>query len=455
MFRLSLILSTALVVTACAGTPPLATAPDLDLPDAYVSAPTIAGPQHPDWVVALGDEALAGLVAEAMSANPGLGVARANLEAAMASARAARAPRLPSADASTSATIRDVAVGSSEVYSAGIEVTWQADVWGRISDAARAGAFSAEASAADLAGAELLVAANVANAWFAFTEARLQRELSQRDVDTRTRQLEIVERRFVRGVARSSDVRTARSALASSRAALAVRERNEATTARTLQVALGRYPDGALEAASRLPDLGVLPASGTPEELIARRPDILAAEFRLAAAGYSAEAARKALYPSLSLRGLVTGSAADPSDVFSSANLVESLTASIVAPLFRGGALRAERDRTAAAARAQAARYVEVSLAALREVENALQSDRLLAERVAAQQTAQEEAAAALELVERQYASGVGTIFELIDAQTRLIQAESQLISARRDRLDNRIALHLAIAGPFAASDIQ
>lgn len=451
MLRHSLVLSTALLLTACAGTSQLGTAPELDLPPAFVSAPETFGPQDPDWVGALGDQALGGLVLEAMAGNPGLAAARANLEAALASARAAGAPRLPSVEATASGTVRETAVGSPELYSAGMEITWQADVWGRISDAARAGTLSAEASAADLAGAQLSVAASVANTWFAFTEARLQRELAERDVDTRTRQLEIVERRFVRGVARSSDVRTARSALASSQAALAQRQRAEADTARSLQTALGRYPDGALEAASALPELGALPPPGTPEALISRRPDIIAAERRLAAAGYSADAARKALYPSLNLRGVVSGQSGGTSDLFTTANLVESLTASITAPLFRGGALRAERDRAAAAARAQAARYVETSLTALREVESALQADRLLSERLIAQQTAREEAAAALELVERQYASGVGTIFELIDAQTRLIQAESQLISARRDRLDNRIALHLAIAGPFAA----
>jgi outer membrane protein TolC len=154
----------------------------------------------------------------------------------------------------------------------------------------------------------------------------------------------------------------------------------------------------------------------------------------------------------LSLSASYSGQTADISDLFSPSTLVESLAASITAPIFRAGALRAERDRTAALARAQAASYVDTSLGALREVENALTADSLLASRVTALETAREEAQAALELVERQYASGVGTIFELIDAQTRLIQAEGQLITARRERIDNRIALHLAIAGPFSAA---
>lgn len=448
MLRYSLILSSSLFVVACAGTPQLSVAPDLALPDTYVSAPETAGPQEPDWVSALGDPALPGLIATAMESNPNLAAARANADAARASARAGQAARFPSLDFGTTATTRP----AGEVYTAGLEVSWQADVWGRISSLARASALSAEAAEADYAGAELSIAASVASTWFLLTEARLQRELAERDVATRQRQLEIVDRRFVRGVVRSSDVRTARSALASSQATLAIRERTERQTARALQTLLGGYPDGAVAGADVLPSLNALPSPGTPEMLINRRPDVLAAEFRLAAAGFSASAARKALYPSLSLSGSYGGQTGDLSDLFSPSTLVESLTASIAAPIFRAGALRAERDRTAAVARAQASNYVNTSLTALREVENALTADSLLEARVAALETARAEAEAALELVERQYASGVGTIFELIDAQTRLTQAESQLISARRERIDNRIALHLAIAGPFGSS---
>ncbi|MFC4725477.1 efflux transporter outer membrane subunit [Glycocaulis abyssi] len=447
MLRYSLILSSSLIVVACAGTPQLSVAPDLALPDTYVSAPDAAGPQETDWVGALGDEALAGLIATALANNPDLAAARANTEAARASARAGQAPRLPSVDIGTTATTRP----AGEVYTAGLDVSWQADVWGRISNQARASALSAEAAEADYAGAELSIAASVARGWFALTEARLQRELSERDVDTRQRQLDIVERRFVRGVVRSSDVRTARSALASSRATLALRQRAEREAARSLQTLLGAYPDGDVAPGTALPMLAPLASPGTPGALISRRPDIVAAEFRLAAAGFSAEAARKALYPSLSLTASYSGQTSEFSDLFSASTLVESLTASLTAPIFRAGALRAERDRTAALARAQAASYVNTSLTALREVENALTADGLLADRVSALETAREEAQAALQLVERQYASGVGTIFELIDAQTRLIQAEAQLITARRERIDNRIALHLAIAGPFSA----
>jgi len=197
--------------------------------------------------------------------------------------------------------------------------------------------------------------------------------------------------------------------------------------------------------------VGPLPAPGSPEALFERRPDIIAANARLAAAGFSADAAQKALYPGLTLRADITDSAAELEDVFDADGLVSSVAASILAPIFRGGALRAERDRAEADARRLAASYVNTALAALREAEDAIDADARLAERVDALTRASEEASEALALVERQYASGVATIFELIDAQSRLISAQGQLIAARAQRVDNRIALHLAVADDFSA----
>ena len=97
------------------------------------------------------------------------------------------------------------------------------------------------------------------------------------------------------------------------------------------------------------------------------------------------------------------------------------------------------------------ANLVSTALTALREAEDAIEADRRLAQRVDALTVASDEAREALALVQRQYASGLSTIFELIDAQTRQISAQSALISARNERVDNRIALHLAIAGDFSA----
>ncbi len=441
----------ALTLAACATSAQIDAAAPIDAPARFAALDAATQPAVSDWVAALNDPALAGLVDQAMRANPSVLSARASLDAALASARASGAARLPSLDASFGASERDGGLASGSSFSLGLDASWQADVWGRLTDQARAGALNAQASQADWYGVRLSIAAGTARAWYALNEAALQTELSRQDVDTRERQLAIVERRFNRGVSRSSDVRTARSALASSQAALASRIQNESAAARALEALLGAYPAGAIAAASDLPALTALPDPGSPQALFERRPDIIAAAARLDASGFSADAARKALYPGLTLRADISDAAADIGDVFDADGLVTTVAASVLAPIFRGGALRAERDRTAANARRLAASYVDTALTALREAENAIDADARLAERVDALTLASDEAAEALALVERQYASGVATIFELIDAQSRLISAQSQLITARARRVDNRIALHLAVADDFSA----
>jgi multidrug efflux system outer membrane protein len=182
------------------------------------------GPSAADWVAGFADPRLELLISEALEGNPTILAARASLDAAEASARASNAGRLPTLDAGLTASESDGPAGSATSFGLGLDASWQADIWGRLTDNARAGVLSAEAARADWYGARLSIAAATARAWYALNEAALQTELSRQDVETRTRQLEIVVRRFNRGVSRSSDVRTARSALASSEAALASRE---------------------------------------------------------------------------------------------------------------------------------------------------------------------------------------------------------------------------------------
>lgn len=402
-----------------------------------------------DWVASFNDPALAAIVEEALNANPTVASALANYEAAQAGARVSGAGRLPTLDAS--AGYRDASPGSTG-FSTGLDASWQVDVWGRLSDNARSGALSAQAAQADWYGARLSIAARSARAWYSLTEAAQQVALAEADVETRSRQLEIVERRFRRGVVRSSDVRTARSAVASSEAALASRRRSLASSIRQLEVVLGRYPAGAMTPASQLPELGALPHPGGPAEMLSRRPDVVAAQARLAAAGYSASAAEKALYPGLTLRASLSDGGADLADVLDFDDLVRDVVGSISAPIFQGGRLRAQRDQAEAQAEQLSASLVNTALVALQEAENAIDADHRLEQRAAALTVAAQEAQEALALVERQYASGLSTIFELIDAQSRVISAQQQLISARSDRLDNRVVLHLAIAGDFSAA---
>lgn len=450
-----LVMATALTAASCASTPAFDADTVLpEAPDSWVSAPQTGGAEASrNWIAALDSPALSPFVEEAFRSNPSLAQSLARYDAALASARVSGASRLPSVNASTDYTRTEVNSGSgSDSYSLGVSTSWEADVWGRVRNTANAANLDAEAAAEDLRASQLSIAGQVARGWFSLIEARQQTELAERDYQTQNNTLSLTERRFARGLVRSSDVRTARSSVASAEATLASRRRSEAAAARTLETLLGRYPSARISRDGDIPDLDVLGAIGSPQELLVRRPDVRAAERRLESAGLRVDAARAALLPSLTLTGNAGTSGASAEDLLDMDTLVSNLIGSIAAPIFRGGSLRAQVSQAEANAEQAIGSYVQTVLTAWQEAENAIYADQILAERVESLGQAFHEAREAEDLVTQQYARGVATIFDLLNAYSRRISAESQYISARRERAANRVDLYLAIAGDFVVA---
>ncbi|MEM8771425.1 MAG: TolC family protein [Pseudomonadota bacterium] len=479
-----------------------------EAPSAWTSDESVSEMPSGDWVAAFDDPALRDLISEALYENNSLLAAAATLEQARQSSKAARAALLPtlntSFNASRNAIVTDPtfaaqAGGGGDAlgdlrfqdiedmfgvdvdgdgdldgvdtdgdgiledlpnrrlyinnYSLGARISWEIDLWGRLRDESRAAYEDAKAAYADLAGAELSIAARVAQAWFALIEARQQRELAERDVVARERNLRVTDRRYERGVASSLDVRLSRSALGTSQASLALRQRLELEAARALEVLLGRYPSAELEAAASLPELPELDGAGAPGDILSRRPDLVAAEARMEASGLRARAARKQLLPQLTLNPQINTSGPDVKDLIDPERLAGALAGGILQPVFQGGRIIANSKRARAVAQSSLYNYVETVLGAYEEAENAIAAETLLATRETALRLAFEEAAAAEVLTERRYASGAATIFNLLDAQTRRISSESQYIQAQQQRVSNRVQLYLAIGGDFLTED--
>ncbi|WDI30558.1 efflux transporter outer membrane subunit [Hyphococcus flavus] len=443
-----------------------------DVPDQWTADSTVGGTPTGDWVASFNDAVLRDLISEAIANNNDLGAAAANLEQARAGARITLSNQLPTIGANfgaqRSAIVTDPttaaqagggtgAAQSSRLYinnfSVGGSFSWELDVWGRLTDETRASYKDATAARADLAGAQLSIAGRVAQAWFALIEARQQRELAERDTVARERNLRVTERRYDRGVSSSLDVRLSRSALGSSQANLALRQRLELEASRALEVLLGRYPAAELKAVESLPVLPPLAGAGTPLEILTRRPDLVAAEARMESAGLRSRAARKQLLPQLTLSARSGTSGPDISDLLDPRRLAGNMAAGIFQPLFQGGRLLANSKRARAAAEASLYGYVQTALIAYQEAENAIAAETLLDTREEALRLAYEEAAAAEELTERRYNSGAATIFNLLDAQTRRISAESQYIQAQQQRVSNRVQLYLAIGGDFLTQE--
>ncbi|NOX96022.1 MAG: efflux transporter outer membrane subunit [Alphaproteobacteria bacterium] len=438
-----------------------------DAPEAWAADAEAGGQPVGDWVGAFNDANLRGLISEAIANNNDLLAAAANLEQARAGARITLANMLPTIGSSFNSSRNAIVINPTTAaqaggtgggntgrifinnFSLGGSVSWEIDLWGRLTDETRASYKDANAAYADLSGAQLSIAGRVAQSWFALIEARQQRELAERDTQARESNLRITDRRYSRGVASSLDVRLSRSALGSSQANLALRQRLELEASRALEVLLGRYPAAELAASENLPVLPVLAGAGAPGDILARRPDLIAAEARMESSGLRARATRKQMLPALTLSSQAGTSGPNLSDLVDPQRLAGNIAGGLFQPLFQSGRLLANSKRARAAATASLYNYAQTVLIAYQEAENALSAESLLALREDALRLAYEEAAAAEELTERRYASGAATIFNLLDAQTRRISSESQYIQAQQQRVSNRVQLYLAIGGDF------
>jgi NodT family efflux transporter outer membrane factor (OMF) lipoprotein len=403
-----------------------------------------------DWVAGFNDGALSRLVDQALAANTDIRLAAERYRAALARLNISEAELLPRVSAS--ARVSRTENGNEFIrdrtgLSGGLSADWEYDLWGRIRDGINSSELEASASKADFAGARLAIAARVTQSWFDLIEARLLTELSERDVETLARALRLTARRFEGGVTGSSDVRLARSSLANAQALLASRQQRQSALARSLEVLLREYPSESLVAAADLPQLPALSGAAGPAFVLRHRPDLLAAESRLSAAGLEVDAARKALLPRLSFDGGTNLSGTALNNIFDFDAIIASLAAGLTAPIFQGGRLKANIAQQEALLRQQIENYAGTALDAYLEVENALDAERRLAQREAALRVSLEEAIKAEERLELRYAEGLASILRLLDSQSRRISAESQLISARKERLANRVRLHVALGG--------
>jgi len=404
-----------------------------------------------NWVESFNDQSLTALVATARADNPSIRRTLAQLERAVAQKSGSRANLYPTLNASSTFRRSEGGTGfnsGSSSYDIGFGSSWEIDVVNRLRDQIASDAEGVEASAADIAALELSVTSRLATNWFDAIEAGLLVELSAEDIRTQERSLRLTQRRFESGLTGSSDVRLARSSIANAQAVEQSRLQQRDATLRSVQTLMRAYPDAEMTLPTDLPPLPAFTGAGTPADMLARRPDIIAAERRIAQAGLNVDVARKALYPSLS----ISGSAGDQAlnslgDIFDLKSLAFSLSETLTAPIFQGGRLRAQVESQRAQLDSQVETYAETVLTAYQEVENALDAEKRLELREDALRISRDEAVKAEERLELRYTEGLATILQLLDAQSRRLSADGQLISARAERLANRVRLHVALGG--------
>ena len=454
-------LSVVLAVAGCAklqqpAKPGLGT---IRLPSGWV-AESQQGSVQNGWISTLGDAQLPALIQEALANNPDLEASAARLDQALAIARAAGAPLYPAIDLNGGANRSyrferspgEKTAGvpaSSGAFGASLDLSWEIDLWGRLRYHKRGAAENAIATQIDYVAARRSLAAQTAKAWFAATEAQLQQKLADDAVATYQETLRIVEVRFRAGSVTQQDVANARADLALARQ----RARSAATTfkeaIRGVEVLLGRYPSAELQVANDLLSVPAPVPAGLPSELLERRPDIVAAERRVAAAFNFTKEANAARLPRLALTSSIGTSSSSLSDLIDPRNAIANFAANLFAPLFDAGLRRAEFEQARAQQREAAANYRSAALRAFEEVENLLVSEGSLAEEERELGDAVKQYEIARRVAETRYKAGEIDLTDVLIIQRQELQAKSSLLALRNQRLAQRVNLHLALGGDF------
>ena len=331
--------------------------------------------------------------------------------------------------------------------SLGAQISWEADVWGRLRAGQRGAVASAQAAEADFQAAQQSLAAATAKAYFSAIEANNQATIARETTDILGQMLRIVNVKKENGMASAQDVSLARSDLASARERLTTVEGSYRDAVRALEALLGRYPGADLEIRESLPAVPPPAPAGLPSELLERRPDIVAAERRVAAAFNATSQARAAQLPSIGLTGNVGGASSSLSDLLDPANVSWTAGVNLLAPIFDGGRLR-EAVEIATVDQEQALiAYGQAAINAFSELETNLDQGVVVQQRIDDLQEAMVEAEKAFRLARLRYDEGEEDLLSLLTIQQRVIGARSSLSSVERLLLEQRVNLHLALGG--------
>ena len=436
---------------------------EVAMPEEWIAGEPDFGSVRDRWWESFEDPGLEATILEALKNNHDLRAAAARMEAAAVEARIAGGDLLPNVGFSLTRTQQRlnfigfpfpgaegrVPKATFGTLAASFDVSWEADLWGRIGSGELRALALAQAERAEWDAARLSMAAQTGQTWFACTEARRQIELAQDTAESYQRSVRWIRNRYEMGVRPALDLRLALSDLASAEALQDQYQEQYQRLVRQLETLLGRYPAGRLVGADRLPPLPSSVPAGLPSQLVSRRPDLIAAEKRLLAAEAQLFQSKASLYPQLSLTASGGTSTKTLVDLLDGNFSVWSLIGNVIQPIFQGGKLRRGTELAEIRSGEAVEVFTAVLLRAFAEVESALAAEEALGDRLVDLKEAAQQARAALKLAEGRYARGLGNVLAVLASRRQLVNVESQILTVRRMRLDNRVNLYLALGGGF------
>lgn len=437
--------------------------PELDGFPAEASELLTTTPPESEWWRVLGDELLGRLVDEALVANHDLRIARANVAAARALLGEGRLNRYPIVTSGASVTRRQLSAETATfperrgtVYDTGLDAAWELDFFGGVRRDIEALTADYQAAAAERRNVQVTVAAEVARTYMELRGAQYRLRVARRNADNQTATFKLTQDLLEGGRGTALDEARARAQLESTLASIPPLETEVARAVHRLGVLTGETPSALADALSERAPLPAMPervAIGEPADLLRRRPDIQAAERRLAAATARVGVATAELFPRVSLAGSYGFVSLDGFDIGDSRAERWEVGPVLSWPAFDLGRVRARLRAAGARSEAALAAYEQAVLLALEETDNALVQyvqARFRAERLRIAALASEDAA---QLARVRYQYGVDSFLTVLDAERRLLEVQDQLALGETESGLALVAVYKALGGGWQAGE--
>ena len=423
-----------------------------------------AWPQQ-DWWKTLGDIQLDQLIAEALADNPDMTLVDARVRAAQAAAGMANAERKPTLNAGASIAgarvppiMPPIANGHFGAIRYGyLSFKWEFDLWGGKRAQWQAAVGAARAAQVDAAAARIRLAADVASAYYNLAGAYAQQKLATAELQRAQDFLALTNKRVASGIDSHFTLARSQGETATAKAHLAAADNAVQGAGLVLAALLGKGPDRALSI--QPPTLPALPAlalpSNLPADLLGRRPDVVAARWRVEAAGQNIKAAKAKFLPNIGISSLAGLIAPSTLDLFSLTNRFYTVQPALSLPIFEGGALRANLAGKDAARDMAVAQYNQTLVRAINQVASQVDDLDSLATQANDAAAARDSADEAYKLAMQRYRAGVGNFLEALSVRETLIGAEQQLAAIETRRTDAWVSLNAALGGGFKpAADV-
>jgi NodT family efflux transporter outer membrane factor (OMF) lipoprotein len=454
--RATPLLLALLVLSGCAAGPDYHK-PEISVPAAFKEADGWKPAQPRDesmrgnWWEIYGDAQLNALVEQVKVSNQNVKLAEAQYRQALAILAEARAGYFPTLSASASAarTQSGGAVTATPADRVALNASWEADVWGSIRRSVESGSASAQASAADLQSALLSVQATLVQTYLQLRISDAQYRLLSQTATAYERALQLTRNRYEAGVVSRLDVAEAETQLKSTQAQVIDLGEQRGQLEHAIALLVGKAPaDFSLVPTYVLPELPTIPGE-LPTTLLERRPDVAAAERRVAAANAQIGVAQAAFFPTLMLGASGGFQGSSWANLFSLPNRFWSVGPSLAMTLFDGGAHTAQKEQAYAIYDQNVAAYRQTVLAAFQSVEDSLVSLRVLAQEEAVQREAAISAHESVSLTNDQYQAGTVSYLNVVTAQVTALNADLGSLNITGRRLLASTALLKALGGDW------